>query len=106
MLYNELRPQTFEELVGLEHVTTPLQNSWNRGNPFRILIFEGQHGTGKTTTARVYCKWLGIADEDVWEIDAAVNSGVDNVREIVDRANNLPMLSEKYRAIILNEAHN
>lgn len=93
------RPKTFDEVVGQDVNAKILKSTLD--DPFHTLIFQGTSGCGKTTVARIYAKSL---DANIIEVDAASNNGVDNMREILDLVRLSP-LSNKYRVIIIDEAH-
>lgn len=101
------RPQTFEEVVGQEHITRTLQNAISNGRVAQAYLFVGPRGIGKTSTARILAKALNCVDGptavpcgkcdacleiaegrslDVLEIDGASNNGVENIRELRDNA--------------------
>ncbi|MCS6863154.1 MAG: DNA polymerase III subunit gamma/tau, partial [Abditibacteriales bacterium] len=126
-LYRKYRPQTFEEVVGQEHVTRTLQNTLRAHHLAHAYLFCGPRGTGKTTCARLLAKALnceqGPTDTpccqcdfcvrvqnnqallDLIEIDAASHTGVDNVRDvIVDRAGFAPA-EGRYKVYIIDEVH-
>lgn len=126
-LYRKYRPQTFEEVVGQEHVTRTLRNSIRANHLAHAYLFCGPRGTGKTTCARLLAKALncerGPTDKpccqcdfcvrvqnnqpllDLIEIDAASHTGVDNVRDvIVDRAGFAPA-EGRYKVYIVDEVH-
>ena len=128
-LYRIYRPQTFEDVVGQEHVARTLRNALTADPPrvAHAYLFTGPRGIGKTTNARLLAKCLNCEQGptptpcnqcdfcvrvsknqpvmDLVEIDAASNTGVDNVREnIIDKANNAPAQG-RYRVTILDEVH-
>lgn len=126
-LYRKYRPQTFEEVVGQEHIAQTLRNALLAGRTGHAYLFCGPRGTGKTTTARLLAKCLNcengptavpcntcdfctrVRDNqtvmDLVEIDAASNTGVDNVREnIIEKVNVAPAMG-RYRVYIIDEVH-
>ena len=125
VLARKWRPQTFEQIVGQEHVTTTLANALTRERVAHAYLFTGPRGCGKTTMARLMAKALncdqgptpapcgecpsceGIAQGtmlDVLEIDAASNTGVDNIRELRENAQYQPSAGKK-RVFIIDEVH-
>lgn len=127
-LYRKYRPQKFSDLIGQEHLTQTLTNEISTGKIAHAYLFSGPRGIGKTTMARLLAKAINCenrkdgdfepCDEcascqeisaarniDVIEIDAASNTGVDNVREnIIDNAQFKPTRS-KYKVFIIDEVH-
>ena len=103
-LYTKYRPQTFEDMTGQEHVTSVLKEAIANGNINHAYLFSGTRGTGKTTAARILAKELGTHADDLYEIDAASNTGVDDIRDLNESANTLPFHSD-YKVYILDEVH-
>lgn len=124
-LYRKWRPKTFDDVVGQEHITTTLKNEVATGRPSHAYLFCGTRGTGKTTCSKILAKAVncpnqqegnpcnaceicrGIDDDsilDVTEIDAASNSGVDNIRDLREEANFTPAMT-RYRVYIIDETH-
>ncbi len=124
-LYRKWRPKTFDHVVGQEHITTTLKNEVASGKLSHAYLFCGSRGTGKTTCSKILAKAVncpnqqngnpccscdickGIEDDsilDVSEIDAASNSGVDNIRELREEAGYMPVVG-KYRVYIIDETH-
>jgi DNA polymerase-3 subunit gamma/tau len=124
-LYRRYRPQTFEDVLGQEHITETLQTSIREGRIGHAYLFSGSRGTGKTSTARILAKALNcekgptpnpcnrcetcvaITDGtslDVIEIDAASHGGVDDVRELRENALLAPAIARK-KIYIVDEAH-
>jgi DNA polymerase III subunit gamma/tau len=126
-LYRKYRPATFAEVVGQEHVTEPLSIALEAGRINHAYLFSGPRGCGKTSSARILARSLncvqgptatpcGVCDScqglapnapgsiDVVELDAASHGGVDDTRELRDRAFYAPAQS-RYRVFIVDEAH-
>jgi DNA polymerase-3 subunit gamma/tau len=125
-LYNKYRPQTFADVVGQEHVEKTLANAVSTGSISHAYLFTGPRGTGKTTTARLLAKALLCVNAptatpdgsctqcveisegmhpDVYELDAASRTGVDNVREeIINRVQFAPTHGS-YKVYIIDEVH-
>jgi DNA polymerase III subunit gamma/tau len=126
-LYRKYRPATFADVVGQEHVTEPLSTALAAGRINHAYLFSGPRGCGKTSSARILARSLnceqgptptpcGVCDScvalgpsgpgsiDVVELDAASHGGVDDTRELRDRAFYAPAQS-RYRVFIIDEAH-
>ncbi|WP_066907608.1 DNA polymerase III subunits gamma/tau [Millisia brevis] len=126
-LYRTYRPSTFAEVVGQEHVTEPLSVALDSGRINHAYLFSGPRGCGKTSSARILARSLNCAEGptstpcgvcsscvalapggpgnlDVVELDAASHGGVDDTRELRDRAFYAPAES-RYRVFIVDEAH-
>jgi DNA polymerase-3 subunit gamma/tau len=126
-LYRKYRPATFAEVVGQEHVTEPLSIALEAGRINHAYLFSGPRGCGKTSSARILARSLncvqgptanpcGVCEScvalapnapgsiDVVELDAASHGGVDDTRELRDRAFYAPAQS-RYRVFIVDEAH-
>jgi DNA polymerase-3 subunit gamma/tau len=103
-LYTKYRPQTFDDMKGQEHVTSVLKEAVAQGNVTHAYLFSGTRGTGKTTAARILAKEIGTSADDLYEIDAASNTGVDDIRDLNESANTLPFSSD-HKVYILDEVH-
>lgn len=103
-LYRKYRPHTFNEVLGQDHIVSVLKQSAESGQPSHAYLFSGTRGVGKTSIARIFARTLGTSDNDIYEMDAASNTGVDNMRELSEAANTLPFDS-KYKVYILDEVH-
>ncbi len=103
-LYRKYRPQKFKEVLGQDHIVKVLESSIENGNIAHAYIFAGSRGTGKTSVARIFAKEIGTTQNDISEIDAASNTGVDDVRALNESVSTLPFES-KYKVYILDEAH-
>jgi DNA polymerase-3 subunit gamma/tau len=103
-LYRKYRPQTFDEISGQDHVVKVLEQETKTGKVSHSYLFSGSRGIGKTSIARIFAKALKVNPEDVYEIDAASNRGIDEIREIRDSVHAFPY-SSKYKIYIVDEVH-
>ncbi|MGO1765155.1 MAG: DNA polymerase III subunit gamma and tau, partial [Brevibacterium yomogidense] len=126
-LYRRYRPEAFDEVIGQEHVTRPLSAAIDAGRINHAFLFSGPRGCGKTTSARILARCLNCAEGptsnpcgqcpscqdlanggagslDVVEIDAASHNGVDDARDLRERAVYAPA-RDRYKVFILDEAH-
>src|ERR1035437_770069 len=103
-LYRKYRPTTFKEVLGQDHIVKVLESSIENGNIAHAYLFSGSRGTGKTSVARIFAKEIGTSKNDLYEIDAASNNGVDEIRLLNESVHTLPFDS-KYKVYILDEAH-
>jgi DNA polymerase-3 subunit gamma/tau len=126
-LYRRYRPESFADVIGQDHVTEPLMQALRTGRVSHAYLFSGPRGCGKTTSARILARCLnceqgptpvpcGVCDScvalaregsgsvDVIEIDAASHGGVDDARDLRERASYGPALS-RYKIYIIDEAH-
>lgn len=111
VLYRKYRPTRLEDVVGQEQITRVLMNSLKQGKIAHAYLFIGPRGTGKTSVARIFAHAVNgfdyqIEDNylDIIEIDAASNTGVDNIREIREKAVIAPTKG-KYKVYIIDEVH-
>lgn len=126
-LHHKYRPQTFAELVGQEAIAATLTNALRRRRIAPAYLFTGARGTGKTSSARIFakslncltsevptekpcgkcdaCRMIALGNAlDVIEIDAASNTGVDNIRELIERAQFAPVQC-RYKVYVIDECH-
>lgn len=104
VLYRKYRPQKFSEVLGQDHIVKVLESSIELQHISHAYIFSGSRGTGKTSVARILAQVIGTSANDISEIDAASNTGVDDIRALNESVNTLPFDS-KYKVYILDEAH-
>lgn len=103
-LYRKYRPQNFADVRGQEAVVTALEGALKSGNVPHALLFSGSRGTGKTSIARIFASALGTSPIDIYEIDAASNRGIDDIRELREAVHTLPYES-KHKVYIIDEVH-
>ena len=103
-LYREYRPKKFKEVIGQPQVVETLEKMLDKNEITHSYLFSGSRGTGKTSVARIFAKELGCADIDIFEIDAASHTSVENIRDLNESVNTLPVDSD-YKIYILDEAH-
>src|SRR5947199_9543647 len=125
VLARKWRPKTFAELSGQEHVVTALTNALSRGRLHHAYLLTGTRGIGKTTIARILAKSLNCVNGvtptpcgvcpacieidagrfvDLLELDAASNTGIDNMRDILDNARYAPTVG-RYKVYLIDEVH-
>jgi DNA polymerase-3 subunit gamma/tau len=103
-LYRKYRPQNFIEVLGQEHIVDVLESSIEENKVSHAYLFVGSRGTGKTSVARIFANKIGVTVNDLYEIDAASNRGIDDIRELRDGVRVLPFDS-KYKIYIIDEVH-
>ncbi len=126
VIARKFRPKTFDQVIGQEAITRTLSNALTSGRIHHAYLFTGARGVGKTTTARILAKALncvkgitidpcgecascleiaGSRSIDVLEIDAASNTGVDNVREVIINSIQIAPARDRYKIFIIDEVH-
>lgn len=103
-LYRKYRPQTFKEVEGQDHIVNVLESSILDQKVSHAYLFVGSRGTGKTSVARIFAKEIGVSVNDMYEIDAASNRGIEDIRTLRDGVRVLPFDS-KYKVYIIDEVH-
>ena len=103
-LYRKYRPASFKEVLGQDHITKVLESSVETNKVSHAYLFVGSRGTGKTSVARIFANEIGVSVNDLYEIDAASNRGIEDIRALRDGARVLPFDS-KYKVYIIDEAH-
>ena len=103
-LYRKYRPSKFEEILGQEHIVKVLESSIKNNKVSHAYLFVGSRGTGKTSIARIFAQEIGISSNDIYEIDAASNRGIEDIRTLRDGVRALPFDS-KYKIYIIDEVH-
>lgn len=103
-LYRKYRPKNFNEVLGQDHIVKVLESSVKTNKVSHAYLFVGSRGTGKTSVARIFATNIGISVNDLYEIDAASNRGIEDIKELRDGARVLPFDS-KYKIYIIDEAH-
>ena len=104
VLYRKYRPKTWGDVIGQEHIVDVLKGSLELLKFSHAYLFSGSRGTGKTTVARIFARAMNVKDNDIYEIDAASNRGIDDIREIRNGVNVLPFESP-YKVYIIDEVH-
>jgi DNA polymerase-3 subunit gamma/tau len=103
-LYRKYRPQEFGSVLGQEHVVEVLRAAVKQNKIAHAYLFAGGRGTGKTTMARLLARALKTDEQDIYEMDAASNRGIDEIRELREGVATLPFNST-YKFYIIDEAH-
>jgi DNA polymerase-3 subunit gamma/tau len=103
-LYRKYRPQKFKDVIGQDQIVKVLEGAISLETISHAYLFSGSRGTGKTSIARIFARAIGTSENDIYEIDAASNRGIDDIREIRDGVSTLPFES-KYKVYIIDEVH-
>ena len=103
-LYRAYRPQNFAEVEGQPQVTGPLAEQISSGKVGHAYLFAGSRGLGKTSVARILAREVGCTEKDLYEIDAASNNSVDDIRALAEGVYTLPFESP-FKVYILDEVH-
>lgn len=103
-LYRQYRPSAFDEVRGQAHIVDTLEKAIRHKKVAHAYLFSGGRGTGKTTVARILARELGVSDQDLYEMDAASNRGIDDIRELREGVYAMPFGSP-YKFYIIDEAH-
>ncbi len=103
-LYRKYRPQSFADVIGQKEIVTILEKVVAMKTPAHSYLFAGSRGTGKTSIARIFAKALGVTGNDVYEMDAASNRGIDDIKAIRDGVAVSP-LESPWKVYIIDEAH-
>lgn len=103
-LYRKYRPFDFDAVRNQDHVVRVLQGALAKNAIPHALLFTGSRGTGKTTVARIFARAVGARDVDIYEIDAASNRGIDDIRALKESVHTLPYESP-YKVYIIDEVH-
>lgn len=103
-LYRAYRPSKFSEVAGQDQVVDALSEQIKAEKVGHAYLFAGSRGLGKTSVARIFARELGTTERDLYEIDAASNNSVENIRSLAENIYTLPFESP-YKVFILDEAH-
>ncbi len=103
-LYRKYRPSDFDAVRGQEHVTSVLKAAIKQKKIGHAYLFSGSRGTGKTSLARIFARAVGCDPKDLYELDAASNTGVENMRELLEGVATHPFASP-YKVYIVDEVH-
>lgn len=103
-LYRKYRPKSFKEVLGQDHIVDVLESSVKTNKVSHAYLFVGSRGTGKTSVARIFANQIGVSANDLYEIDAASNRGIEDIKELRDGVRVLPFDS-KFKVYIIDEVH-
>ncbi|HEY4503265.1 MAG TPA: DNA polymerase III subunit gamma/tau [Candidatus Paceibacterota bacterium] len=103
-LYRKYRPKTWKDVLGQDHIVDILESSVINNKVSHAYLFVGTRGTGKTSVARIFATAIGVSVNDLYEIDAASNRGIEDIKMLRDGVRVLPFDS-KYKVYIIDEVH-
>lgn len=103
-LYRKYRPKAFKEVLGQNHIVNILESSVENKKVSHAYLFVGSRGIGKTSVARIFATNIGVSANDLYEIDAASNRGIEDMKELRSGVRVLPFDS-KYKVYIIDEVH-
>jgi DNA polymerase-3 subunit gamma/tau len=103
-LYRKYRPAKFGEVQGQDHIVEVLESSIKKEKVSHAYLFVGSRGTGKTSVARIFAQEIGVSANDLYEIDAASNRGIEDIKQLREGVRVLPFDS-KYKVYIIDEVH-
>lgn len=103
-LYRKYRPTNFTEVRDQDHIVSVLKGAITKDTIPHAMLFSGSRGTGKTTLARIFATAIGTTSVDLYEMDAASNRGIDDIRELREAVHTVPFES-KYKVYIIDEVH-
>jgi DNA polymerase-3 subunit gamma/tau len=103
-LYRKYRPSKFKEVLGQDHIVNVLEKSVEDEKVSHAYLFVGTRGTGKTSLARIFATSIGVSANDLYEIDAASNRGIEDIKALREGVRVLPFDS-KYKVYIIDEVH-
>ncbi|PIR68084.1 DNA polymerase III, subunit gamma and tau [Candidatus Nomurabacteria bacterium CG10_big_fil_rev_8_21_14_0_10_35_16] len=103
-LYRKYRPSKFKEVLGQDHIVNVLESSVKNNKVSHAYLFVGSRGIGKTSVARIFANSIGVSANDLYEIDAASNRGIEDIKELRNGVRVLPFDS-KYKVYIIDEVH-
>ena len=103
-LYRKYRPKKWNEVLGQDHIVDVLEDSVKEGKVSHAYLFVGSRGTGKTSVALIFAEEIGVSANDLYEIDAASNRGIEDMKTLREGVRVLP-LESKHKVYIIDEVH-
>src|SRR3989344_2072423 len=103
-LYRKYRPKSFKEVLGQDHIVKVLESSVETNKVSHAYLFVGSRGTGKTSVARIFATDIGVSANDLYEIDAGSNRGIEDIKELREGVRVL-RFDSKYKVYIIDEVH-